>query len=97
MMDPKLFDDLANRLSAAMPNSMRTLQDDLDKNIRAALQNALGKLDLVTREEFEVQAQVLLRTRERLDAMTQRVTALEEQLLDAGSRPKTTDQDMDGG
>lgn len=97
MMDPKLFDDLANRLSAAMPNSMRTLQDDLDKNIRAALQNALGKLDLVTREEFEVQAQVLLRTRERLDAMTQRVTALEEQLLDASSRPKTTDQDMDGG
>lgn len=100
MLDPKFFDDLAQRLYAAVPDGVRTLQQDVDRNLRAAIQSALGRLDLVTREEFEVQSKVLARTRAQLDAMTQRVAQLEAQVL--GTRPATNapanaDQDMDGG
>jgi BMFP domain-containing protein YqiC len=101
-MDPKIIDDIANRLHNAMPSGMRTLQGDLEKNLRAAIQSALAKLDLVTREEFDVQTQVLLRTRERLDAMTRRVEALEKQVLGKGRNEAEpaeplSDNDMDGG
>ena len=106
MMDPKLIDDIANRLHDAMPSGMRALQDDLDKNLRGAIQAALKKLDLVTREEFDIQAQVLLRTREKLEAMTQRVEVLEKEMgiKPAAHKPASeskanpsSDQDMDGG
>ncbi len=102
-MDPKIIDDIANRLHNAMPSGLRTLQGDLEKNVRAAVQAALAKLDLVTREEFEVQQQVLLRTRERLDAMTARVETLEEKVLGKKASSKSepidsgSDSDNDGG
>lgn len=78
MLDPKLFDDLSRRLADALPHGARTLQDDLQRNLRAALEASLGKLNLVTREEFEVQQAVLLRTRARLEALEARVVALEQ-------------------
>jgi len=65
MLDPKFFDDLAQRLHAALPESARVLQQDVDRNVRAAVQAALNRLDLVTREEFEVQAKVLARPARR--------------------------------
>ena len=77
-MDPKIVDDLARRVSAALPDAFKTLQNDLDQNFRSALQAALSRLDLVTREEFDVQVAVLRRTRERLEAMEARIAALEE-------------------
>ena len=52
MRDPKFIDDLARRLTGAMPASAKTLQTDLEKNLRAAMQSVFGRLDLVTREEF---------------------------------------------
>lgn len=76
-MDPKIVDDLARRVSAALPEAFRTLQTDVDQNFRSALQAALSRLDLVTREEFDVQAAVLRRTRERLEAMEERISELE--------------------
>ena len=81
MLDPKLLDDIARRLSAAMPETARTVQEDLEKNLRAATQSAFAKLDLVTREEFDVQRKVLARTRERLEQLEKQVAALEAQLL----------------
>ncbi|MBI5041241.1 MAG: accessory factor UbiK family protein [Gammaproteobacteria bacterium] len=104
MLDPKFFDDLAQRLYAALPDSARVLQQDVDRNVRAAVQAALNRLDLVTREEFEVQAKVLARTRTQLESLKQRVAQLETQVL--GTRPasvmgqgtdQSADQDMDGG
>lgn len=96
MFDPKFIDDLSHRLQTALPEGVRVLQQDVDRNLRAAVQAALGKLDLVTREEFDVQAKVLARTRAQLDAMTHRVAELEAQVL--GTRPVADDdQDMDGG
>lgn len=78
MVDPKIIDDLARRVSAAMPEGVRAMQADLEQNFRAALQAGLGRLDLVTREEFDVQRGVLLRTREKLEALEARLAELEE-------------------
>ncbi|RDH81813.1 MAG: hypothetical protein DIZ77_12575 [endosymbiont of Seepiophila jonesi] len=69
MLDPKLIDDLADRLSGSVPGGIQILQDDLKKNLRATLEAGLAKLDLVTREEFDVQSAVLIRTREKLDRL----------------------------
>ena len=77
MVDPKIIDDLARRLADSVPDSLRALQMDLDQNFKAALQAGLGKLDLVTRAEFDVQQGVLRRTRERLEALEARLAALE--------------------
>ena len=79
MVDPKIIDDLARRVSAAVPEGVRALQADLEQNFRAALQAGLGRLDLVTREEFDVQRGVLRRTRQKLEALEARLEALEEQ------------------
>lgn len=95
MFDPKFIDDLSQRLHASLPEGMRVLQQDVERNLRAAVQAALGRLDLVTREEFEVQAKVLARTRAQLDALSRRIAVLEAQVL---GQPRATDeQDMDGG
>lgn len=78
--DPKALDDLARRLADAVPSGMRDLQQDMEKNFRSVLKNALERMDVVTREEFDVQAKVLARTREKLEQMTQRLDELEAEL-----------------
>jgi len=86
MIDFKAIDELARRLSALVPPGLDAARADLEKNFRAALQAGLGKLDLVTREEFEVQRAVLLRTRQKLDELERVVAELEEAQREAGSR-----------
>jgi hypothetical protein len=75
--DPRMIDDLARRLAGAVPESVVALRRDLEQNFKGVLQSQLARLDLVTREEFDVQAAVLKRTREKLAALEQRLTALE--------------------
>jgi len=77
MLDPKLFDDLSRRVAGNLPPGLQGLQDDLQRNLRSGMEAALGKLNLVSREDFEVQQAVLLRTREKLRALEARVAALE--------------------
>jgi BMFP domain-containing protein YqiC len=77
MIDLKAIDDLARRVSEMVPPGMRDAGDELQANIKATLQAGLAKLDLVTREEFEVQRAVLLRTREKLDALERTLAELE--------------------
>lgn len=81
MFDPKAIDDIANRLANAIPPGLNTLREDMEKNFRAILQSAFGKLDLVTREEFEVQKAVLAKTRQKLETLEVQVAALEEKIL----------------
>ena len=72
------LDELARRLSSLVPPGLRESREELQQNFKSVLQAGLGKLDLVTREEFDVQRAVLLRTREKLDALERAVaTALE--------------------
>jgi len=75
-MDPRSLDDLAKRLAAAVPESLNTLKRDLEANFKAVLQAALNKMDLVTRQEFDVQVAVLRRTREKLEALEARLATL---------------------
>ena len=77
MIDLNPIDDLARRLSNLVPPGLREGRDELQQNFRAVLQSGLAKLELVTREEFEVQRAVLLRTREKLEALERTVAALE--------------------
>jgi ubiquinone biosynthesis accessory factor UbiK len=77
MTNAKLIEELGARLSDALASSPAR---DVDKNVRALLSGALGRLDLVPRSDFDVQAEVLLRTREKLEALMARVAELEARL-----------------
>ena len=79
-MDPKILDDLSRRLVDAIPAGIKDLQHDLGKNFRAVLQSTFAKMDLVTREEFDIQAAVLGRSRAKLEALEKRVAELEAEL-----------------
>ncbi len=83
MIDPKLLDDMARRFSEAVPPGLRQLQQDMEKNFRATLQTAFARMDLVTREEFDVQQAVLARTRARLEELEKRVMELEAKVVSA--------------
>lgn len=72
------IEDLASKLADAVPEGLRSMRRDLEENFRSVLQTGLGKLDLVTREEFEVQEAVLARTREKLEALEKRVKEHED-------------------
>lgn len=78
MIDPKLFDELARQIANGVPTGFQSLSDDLYKNLRAALETGFAHLDLVTREEFEVQQAVLLRTREKLERLERQLAELEQ-------------------
>ena len=78
MIDLKNLDDLARKLSDLVPPGLKDARADLEQNFKSTLQAGLGKLDLVTREEFEVQRAVLLRTRQKLDELEQVVAEMEQ-------------------
>ena len=82
MIDLNHIDELARRLSSLVPPGLRESREELQATFKTALQAGLSKLDLVTREEFEVQRAVLLRTREKLEALEQAVAALENRITD---------------
>lgn len=71
------IENLARRLAEAVPEGLRSLGEDLEENFRTVLRTGLGKLDLVTREEFEVQEAVLARTREKLESLAARLEEIE--------------------
>ncbi|WP_411852469.1 ubiquinone biosynthesis accessory factor UbiK [Stenotrophomonas sp. LGBM10] len=77
MIDLNHLDDLARRLSDMVPPGLRQSREELQATFKTALQAGLGKLDLVTREEFDVQRAVLLKTREKLEALEKVVAELE--------------------
>lgn len=78
MKQGNFIDDLTKCLNEMMPSSMREAQKDVEKNIHAALQAAFSKLDLVTREEFDAQANVLAKTRHKLETLEKHVAELEK-------------------
>jgi ubiquinone biosynthesis accessory factor UbiK len=83
--DRPSIDELARKLAESVPVGLRSMREELEQNFRATLRSALDRLDLVTREEFEVQRLVLARTREKLDALGERLAELE-----AGSPKKAS-------
>jgi len=81
MFSRDAINKLTSDITSLLPDDIRQLQDDLESNIRTLLQDSLSKMNLVTREEFDVQTEVLQRTREKLDRL--------EKQLDQKSRGQT--------
>jgi BMFP domain-containing protein YqiC len=77
IFDPKQLDDLTDRLVNLLPTGVRDVQQDLEKNARALMQSTFAKMDLVTREEFDIQSAVLARTREKLELLEKQLAELE--------------------
>ncbi|MEO6226562.1 MAG: accessory factor UbiK family protein [Thermomonas sp.] len=88
MIDLAQLDELARRLSSLVPPGLREGREELQQNFKSVLQTGLGKLDLVTREEFDVQRAVLARTREKLEAIERSLAELTG--TPAGAAPTTS-------
>ena len=86
MIDARVFDDISKSLGRLLPPGVADLKEDFEKNARSAVQGALGNLDLVSREEFDVQSDMLRATRLQLKALEARVAELEP-AVDAGGTP----------
>ena len=84
MFDPKKLEQVAKQIQDAMPQPVKELGNDVEQKVRQVIQAQLGKLDVVSREEFDVQTQVLLRTRQKLSALEQKLDELENRMA-----PKT--------
>ena len=79
MLDPKIFDDISKRVAGSIPQGLQSLQNDLQRNLHSSLEATFSRLNLVTREEFDIQQAVLLRTREKLDLLEKELQVLEKQ------------------
>jgi len=88
-MTKESIDKLARSLAEAVPEGLKNLRGDLEKNFRSVLQTGLDKLDLVTREEFEVQQAVLAKTRAKLEALESRLAGMEQATGAGKTRRKT--------
>ena len=73
---------LARRLAEAIPKNVKTAGEDIERNFRSVLSSGLGKMNLVSREEFDIQAAVLRRTREKLEALEAKLAELEQDLAE---------------
>ena len=82
MLDPKKLEEIAKNITAAIPPGVKTMADEAEAKVKQILQSQLNKLDLVSREEFDVQSQVLIRTREKLEALETRLAELESSSKD---------------
>jgi BMFP domain-containing protein YqiC len=80
MKNSDLLSDLAKKLCDALPSSLQTLKNDMEKNFHAVLQNTFNKLDLVTRDEFDTQTKVLARTRKKIETLETEIKKLERLL-----------------
>lgn len=77
MFDPKKLEQIAKQIHESMPTPVKELGADVDQKVRQVIQGQLNKLDVVSREEFDVQTQVLLRTRQKLTAMEAKLADIE--------------------
>ena len=88
MNKPTQIDELAKKLAGLMPSSVQNIQEDIESNIRGGIESGLRKMNLVGREEFDVQNAVLLRTRDKLEALEKVVIQLEAQLVKSKENPE---------
>lgn len=79
MIDPKKLEDIAKQITDNIPSGVKTMAEGLEGKVKQILQSQLSKLDFVSREEFDVQTQVLVRTREKLTALEDRLDKIEQQ------------------
>ncbi len=78
MIDAKTINDMVQKVMSQLPPGLKNIPDEAQENVRAAMQSMFNKLDLVTREEFDAQAGVLLKTRKKLEALEKKIKDLEQ-------------------
>ncbi len=81
-MNKNFLNDLSSRLCEALPESLKALKKDIEKNFRAVLQTTFSKMDLVTREEFDAQTKVLSRSRKKIETLEHRIKELEKIIVE---------------
>ena len=79
MIDPKKIDDLVKQLGEAVPTELKEVEQEVRKQFKGILESGLRRLDLVSREEFDIQKKVLLKTRQKLEQLEQQLSELEQQ------------------
>ena len=79
-MNKQFFDDLAGKITRTLPPVPGGIKGELEQSIRSVLHNAFDKLDLVTREDFEIQSAVLQKTRIKLESLEKKLAELEDKL-----------------
>ena len=82
MIDPKKIEEMARQIHNALPPGIKSLGEEVDKKVKQVLQSQLNRLDMVSREEFEVQTKVLQRTSEKLTAREEKLAQLEQRLAE---------------
>ncbi len=90
IVDTKIIEEILQRIRAELPEGIKEIRDDFDKNLRAILQGIFSKLDLVTREEFDVQVEVLTRTREKFEQLEKQISDLEQAAKKKTTKKKTS-------
>jgi len=85
MKNNNVFDDIAKKITGLLPENISQLQSDFESNVKAAVQNGLAKMNLVTREEFDIQTALLERSREKLDQLEKQLS----RLIDEKNKGKT--------
>lgn len=80
MFEPNTLDEVSKRLAAVIPSGLQHLREDMQKNFQAVLQGTLAQMNLVSREEFDVQREVLARAQAKLDALEAQLAELEKRL-----------------
>ena len=93
-INPNKIDELIQQVMSALPEDILQMKQGFEKNLKSAMSAAFGRMDLVTREEFDVQAALLARTRALLDEMDEKIRQLEEKVQKkgrAGSKERKTD------
>lgn len=83
MFDPKIIEEIATKLGNAIPPGAKAMQEDIHAQFKQVLQSMLGKMDLVTREEFDVQTKVLARTRQKIEELERLIAAIEDKQRNA--------------
>lgn len=80
MINPSKIEEIAKQLTDNMPQGVKSLAENFENKTKQVLQNKLAQMDFVSREEFDIQSQVLIRTREKLSQLEQKVSELEAKL-----------------
>ena len=88
MFNPQKLEEIAKQVSDSLPEGVKNFGNDVDRKIKQVLQAQLNKLDMVSREEFDVQTHVLLRTREKLNEMEEKFAQLEAKLSENSNQEK---------
>ncbi len=76
IIDPKIIEEFSKKINAFLPESANEIKSDFEANLKSLLQATLVKMDVITREEFDVQTQVLAKTREKLEVLEEKLDSI---------------------